>query len=94
MEEFSFEVLYCHLGISTFKETEINRLKLCILGKIDVARIIKGFPLTITQTPIKYPKARLPASPIRQLLGKALCHKYPITTPTITKVITAQFAPL
>ena len=41
MEEFSFEVLYCHLGISTFKETEINRLKLCILGKIDVARIIK-----------------------------------------------------
>ena len=26
MEEFSFEVLYCHLGISTFKETEINGL--------------------------------------------------------------------
>jgi len=45
MEDFSFDVSHCHLGISTFKETEINRLKLCILGKIDVARIVnfKGY---------------------------------------------------
>ena len=58
-----------------------------------VARIRNGFPLTITQTPIKNPRARLPASPIKHRLGNALSHKYPITTPAIAKSIIAQLAP-
>ena len=61
---------------------------------VDVAKIMNGFPEIITQTPIKNPSARDPASPIRTELGNALCHKYPIKTPAIAKEIAPQLAPV
>ena len=52
-----------------------------------------GIPETSTQTPIKNPSARDPASPIITLLGNALCHRYPISTPESEKMMTAHWAP-
>ena len=78
-----------NLSKATFKSPIPPLIKMMEL----VAKIKNGFPLAITQTPIKNPRARLPASPIRHLLGNAFNHKYPITTPAIANNIIAQFAP-
>lgn len=40
MDDFKFEVSHCYIGVSNFKETDINRLKCAILGKPDVNQLV------------------------------------------------------